>query len=251
MNESTLAFWKKARAARIPLASLGQLDLLRDRTDVRVTEEADQAWVSWEEPWEPVIESLLAIPGVLYFEPWEDRWLPLGKQVPVSVGPPSSGGRLLGSILVPEPLVGIRPAEAIPPAFSWKLVPGGKAQTATALKCSLADLFTWAQGVPDSLIEDLQGALWEDEVLIRGERLPVILRATRFYGKRVWLPLGYQGDPDLPEESMIGLAGKRGGGILVCGETDQQWIPDEAFAQLGRAAIQMGWRNRTTERPRP
>ncbi len=73
--------------------------------------------------------------------------------------------------------------------------------------------------------------------MVRGERLPRLPDAERFWGNRVWLPLGFRRpEPDLPETALRAASDISLGEILPLTENGAEAIPEDVFQPLTGAA---------------
>jgi hypothetical protein len=75
--------------------------------------------------------------------------------------------------------------------------------------------------------------------LLRGERLPAIVEAERFWGGRVLVPLGFRVEPDLPETAIRAAAAVSPNEVLILTPDGAETVPEQAFAPLTRARARM------------
>src|SRR4051812_35375307 len=72
----------ECRAARVPRAAWASLGSLRCRRDLQIIEMADSLWIQWESEPLPVVETLLPIPGAIFYRRRHARWCALGAGLP-------------------------------------------------------------------------------------------------------------------------------------------------------------------------
>jgi len=231
--------WQTVKAARIPWSQLPALALLRDRADVLVCKKGNDAWIRWGASQSLVIECLLGVSRVAFFVKKGSTWFPFGRLVPTALAPPEELGEPIVFHLSP-----LAPESVSAPAgpagkISWKLKPGDSPQPATAMTCSLAALAAWAESATRWEIEQLKAARKGDRAILKGERLPSIAGSTRYWGTRVWIPLGFVGDPPFHEAVLIAAANLEPDAILLCQDHQREVIPEHAFGPLNRSGIKL------------
>jgi MoxR-vWA-beta-propeller ternary system domain bpX2 len=225
------------RAARVPIGGLAALAPLRAKGGVHVVMDKATAWVSWDGDRRDVVDALLAVPGVEWFESRDGRWFGFGSRLPTFDVPPGGESIALARALVPAPFA---PAEADargPARVSLRLVRCEVPHPATALRCQIEALRPLVDKATTAEITRLKGARCGDVVWLLGHVLPAIPGAERFWGERVLVPLGFRADPDWPESALREAAGVGDEEILVLAGDGADAIPVPAFRPLARAAL--------------
>lgn len=230
--------WNDVTAARIPAASLGALARLRAVEGVRVSPIEDVAWVTWPARSPAVVAHLRPIAGAEFFVRRDGAWFRFGTTVPTSAGPPTEPGRPLDAVLVPARVEPSLPTVRIA-ATTVALVRGGSPQTATALACSVASLRDWADTAPTHEIEAVRAARFGDRAILLGGRLPAIADGVRFWGTRVFCPVGFRPEPELDEQLLAAAAGLEPEEKLFLTECGAEVVPGTAFEPLTRAGIRL------------
>jgi hypothetical protein len=151
--------------------------------------------------------------------------------------PADSDARPLPSVLFPAPVK----AEASA-ARTWSPVPlilvrDGLPRPATTLRGALTELGRWADGATSRWLEGLSAAIREEEVLVRGERLPPVVGAERFWGSRVLVPLGFRPEPALAESVLAAALGLSADELAVLGEDEVEVVLGLSFGPLTRAGL--------------
>jgi hypothetical protein len=224
------------RAARVPRAGLGALGRLRRSTALRVAEEADCAWVFWEAAMPSVVQALLPVPGVVFYRRTGERWHALGAALP-EFAVPKPDGRAVDAVVLPGPL-----SAQPPPAFRGRrlpvrLVEARSSRPTTAIRCGLDVLCGWVDSATTFEISRLSGAVCDRSVWLRGEQLPPLAGAERFWGNAVLIPLGLRAEPDWPEGPLRWAARVDDDEILVLTADGAEALPTAAFRPLTRAGI--------------
>jgi hypothetical protein len=222
---------------------------------------------------------LLPLAGVEIFARRDGRWHRPGESLPAFEVPIGDGsaGSLLDRLVLPEPLVASRPDGEPPRPVHLRLVrdSGDLPQSATAMRCRLADLASWAERAPSSWIESLSAA-WSDpsggcadgaDVLVLGAsdpvartdpgrplwdslartgarppgrvRLPALGEGLRFRGCDVMIPLGYRAEPDLADRALRQAVGAEPDDLVVLDDEGAELVPRQAFRPLSRAGIRL------------
>ena len=225
----------RAGAALIPAEGLSALAAVRCHGDVAVVLSGDRAWVTWPPGDAAVWHRLLAVPGVMFFEEREGRWYELGCRLPTFDLPPSQDAKPLDRVLLPAPLA----ADAAPPfaesPVPLRIVPSDQLHPTTALRTTLSALQAWVDGATTQELAAVRAARCGERVLLRGEPLPAIPGAERFWGDRVLVPLGFRVEPDLPETAIRAAAEVSLNEKLIITADGAEAVPEEAFAPLTRA----------------
>jgi hypothetical protein len=229
----------RVSAAWLPQVQLKFLAGARCRSDVSVILTGDRAWVTWPAGNEEVWQALLPTPECEFYEEREGLWFQLGNRLPTAGLPPRGELKKLDAILFPAPAQAeLSPSRTLAPV-RLQLVPSDELRPTAALRCSIADLHPWAEQATTKQLADCQAACCEDKVILRGPRLPAVPDAERFWGSRVWIPLGSRPEPDLPETALRAAAEVSLGEILLLTPSGAEAIPEDAFAPVTRASLRL------------
>jgi hypothetical protein len=148
-------------------------------------------------------------------------------------------GPRLSTALTPAPLQ----AEPVPvqplPQVPLMLARDPQSRPASAMLCAPVELARWADGATTRQITALRAARKEGSILLLGPRLPVLNGAVRFWGRRVFLPLGFRPEPALPESALCAVLGVGDGAIALLTAGGAEIVPEEALHPLSRAAARL------------
>jgi hypothetical protein len=100
------------------------------------------------------------------------------------------------------------------------------------------DLARWAELAGTAELAALEAARADDEVLIRGRKLPAIA-GQRYWGDRLLAPLGFRPEPGLPEAALRRALGVAESEIVVLELDGFETIPCAALQPLGRARVRL------------
>ncbi len=240
--------------ASLPRAALVALAGLRARSGVDITLEGERAWVSWPEGDEEVLRRVLPVSGVELYVRREGHWHRFGRHLPAFETVPEGEAQALDRVLFPAPVQPVPASTAgLRPVPLW-LERDRRASRATAALCGLPELAAWADLVPSARLEKLRAACRAGRVLVLGERLPP--GGQRFWGDKVFVPLGYRPEPDLPESALRDALGAGQEELLLlnsaaCGLADSpakpqaaeaEAVPRAAFEPLTRAGLRLALR---------
>jgi hypothetical protein len=232
----------RVSAAWLPQVHLKFLAGARCRSDVWVTLFEDRAWVTWPAGNEEIWQTLLPAPDCEFFEERDGLWFELGNRLPTAGFPPRGEAKKLDAILFPAPAQAESPPSRNLVPVRLQLAAFEELRPTAALRCSLADLHPWAEQATTKQLADCQAACCEDKVILRGPRLPAVPAAERFWGDRVWIPLGMRAEPNLPETALRAAAEVSLGEILLLTEDGAEAIPEDAFAPVTRAGLRLSLR---------
>jgi MoxR-vWA-beta-propeller ternary system domain bpX2 len=255
------ATWKDVRCASIPLDDLAVLAELRGRAEIRVQIVGDKAWLWWGPESrlqaEILVRRILPLRGVELFTQRGGRWYPLGAHLPAFGVPKADGatGIRLERVIVPAPIDAEPPQPLLSDRLRVRLVRDdrGVARPATALRCTLGALETWADSATSAQLGALMAA-WTmgsdgdetasggaPEVLVMGAAgtVPLLPQGVRFWGTEVLVPVGFRAVPDLPAPALLGAFGAKAGELAVLEADGFELIAHTAFEQLARAGIRL------------
>src|SRR5262249_43785208 len=207
--------WARVRAARLPAAGLGALAPVRCHPGVTVLQRGETVWVFWPAGSEAVLRRLRPVAGAEFFEDRGGRWHRFGSRLPCADGPPDDEGGPLDRALVPDRLEWAAPSAAVGTTVVLRVVRGGAPRPGTALPCRVADLARWADMATAAAIATVRAARCGERALLRGERLPVVAGAERFWGGRVLVPAGYRPEPELSEDVLRAACGVAADELLL------------------------------------
>jgi hypothetical protein len=234
--------------ASLPAGALGLLASLRTREDVRVHLARGRAWVHWDAGDDEVLHRVLAIEGAEVFARRGALWYRPGQHLPVFDVPSDEEARPLMHLLFPSPVRGEQPAAESFSPVRLRLVREvaiGAPRPATALSCPLADFAHWADGATTRQITSLVGARTGDVVLVRGEKLPIVVGGERYWGRRVLVPLGHRPEPNLSEDVLIEVLGLADGELALLRPNGAEVLPAGVLQPLTRAGIRLAVREGT------
>jgi hypothetical protein len=118
-----------------------------------------------------------------------------------------------------------------------RLVRDTRPQKATALFCDLHLLTRWAETATSAALAGLQGACLGNKVLVRGQHLPSLAGAERFWGSRVLIPLGFRPEPDWAESALAEALGLGSGELILLGQGSAVVVPENVMGRLCRASV--------------
>jgi hypothetical protein len=225
--------------ALLPQEALPLLAPLRCEPGLQVATEDGRLWLRFEPGAERVLRGILPLSGVELFAFRNGAWHRLGQSLPAFDFPRNPKFVPLYQVLFPAPVVPVPVGAAPVRAQRLTLKAEDCPRPTAAMTCPLAALVAWADYVPATRLERLHGVLRADQVLLVGQNLPVLQRATRFWGKLVLAPLGYRPEPDLPESALREAAGVEAEELLLLGPEHAEAVPRNAFCRLSRATLRL------------
>jgi hypothetical protein len=226
-------------AAWLPQSELKFLAGVRCRADVYVILATERAWVTWPAGIEEVWQALLPARDCEFYEEHERLWFRLGSRLPVTTLPPAGEARALDKVLVPAAAQAELPPVLSSAPVRLDLTHSDEFQATAALRCSILDLCDWAERATTKELTECQAARHNNQVLIRGRTLPSVPQAERFWGGRVWIPLGLRPEPNLPETALRAAAEVSLGEILLLTLDGAEAISEEAFVPVTRAGLRL------------
>ncbi len=229
--------------ARLPAARLAALASLRRIEGISVVLEGDSAWVFWENEDDRVLRVVLPVEGVELFERREGGWYRPGCRLPrfesVPVGEPIP----LSQAVFPAGFSVDAPGDRMPGPVPLRLARDGRPRPTTAALGPLAELGRWAETAPSSEIEAVRGAIRGDLAWLLGRSLPPWPGSTRYWGRRVLVPIGFEPRPNLPESTLLEAFGALDREILrLVPEGERlavEVVPLSAFGTMSRAGIRL------------
>jgi hypothetical protein len=232
--------------ARLPASSLGSLAGLRRVEEIQIVADGDHAWVFWESSDSRVLAALLPITGVELFERKDDAWHRPGCSLPSFLRAPDGERVPLSRAVTPQPFSSIQPGPSETPPSKLRLARNNHPRPTTAALCPLSELGQWAELARSSEIEAIRGAFQGEVALLFGASLPPWPGAIRYWGHQVLVPIGFEPQPSLPEEALLGALGISGREVLRLVPMGVglavEAIPFETFRPLSRAGVRLALR---------
>jgi hypothetical protein len=222
-------------------ATLPALAGLRAREGIRTLLSAGRQWMWWDPGDEEVLAAVLPLPGVELFGHRDEGWFRAGSRVPTGCVPSMDGAMPLSSALLPSPISPSLARRGSAP-IQVSLVRDSFQRPASALLCSLRELALWADGATSRQLESLEAARYGDQVLVRGPKLPSIASGIRWWGARVFIPLGSRPEPELVESILCDAFGLSDGEMALLTEEGIELIPRSSFGPVSRAGVRLAAR---------
>lgn len=226
------------RAARVGIDGLAALAPYRQKRGVRIVL-GEFAWVEWDEERPDIVAALFAVPGVEFFERRGNQWFRPGHQLPIAETASPGDGIPIDRAILPAAFEPVLPDSRETRRVPLTLVRSDIPRSTSAMRCRIDSLRAWSDSATTSDISVVQAARCGMTAWLKGERLPAILDAERFWGERVWRPIGWRTEPDWPEAALREAAGVGPDEILVLTNDRAEAIPADAFRPLSRAAIRL------------
>lgn len=227
--------------ACLPAASLAGLASLRVHAEIRVRLLGGLAWLWWRTGDVVVLQRILALHGVKVFARRGGRWYRPGQHLPAFEVPNDEGARPLLHILTPAPVHVESGIPSISP-LALRLVREDRFRPASAMCCSLADLADWAEQAPAKKLAMLTALRAGERVLLRGERLPALLSAERYWGRSILTPLGFRPEPEASEGVLREALRLQNEEIALLGENGFEVIDAQRLHPLTRAGVRLALR---------
>jgi hypothetical protein len=225
--------------ACLPADELPVLAELRSESGIEVALAEGRAWVRWPAGDEAALRRLLPVPGVRLYVAREGHWYAAGRRLPAFDVPQSLTYRPLCQVLTPAPL-----STELVPLLDLKRVrielrADHRPRGTTAVGSDLAVLARWVDATSALRLASIRAGLCEGQVLLLGERLPLLPGGQRYWGDVVLTPLGFRPEPDLPAEALREALGVGDEEILLLEQEKAEAIPRAAFRPLTRAGIRL------------
>lgn len=227
--------------ACLPAASLAGLASLRVHSEIRVRVLGELAWLWWRAGDEIVRERVRALHGAKLFARRDGRWYQPGLHLPAFDVPDDEGARPLLHVLTPAPVQAEYGIPTLSPLV-LRLIRADRFHLASAMACSLADLAAWAEQATSKQLTMLTALRTGERVLLRGERLPPLPAAQRYWGRAILTPLGYRPEPEASEGVLREALHLRDEEIALLGESGFEAIDARRFESLTRAGVRLAWR---------
>jgi len=226
-----------ACCARVPESALPVLADMRTSRGIRVARNGEWAFVRWEQGDERVVERLLAVSAVEFYEQRNGTWHRAGRSLPAFDFPANLHYRPLLEELTPAPLAAVTPPALASAPVPIVLVADARTRPTTTMECGIRELARWADGMPSNCLERLRAAYARGRLLVRGSRLPLLEHNIRYWGERVLVPLGFRLEPAVPESCCCTALNLDPDDSVLFRKESCEIIPAEAFSTLTRAGI--------------
>ena len=230
--------------ARLPAASLAGLAEVRCVPGVEVVADGAACWLRWPAGSDEVLREVLPLPGVTLYVERGGQWYRFGSRLPTDGPPAVAAAQRLDRVVLPgriEPVeAGSEGWQPVPLQFVRDEVP----RAASALQCPLSVLEAWAEQASTVRLASFRAALDGATVLLLGSRLPLLPDSTRFWGRRVLVPLGFRPEPALPESALAGVLHLEGEDIALLRGDGVDVVPAQALRPLTRAGVRLASRGR-------
>jgi hypothetical protein len=225
--------------ACLPASGLVALADLRCLPGVRVLRQSKSIWLRWEPTDDEILRRVLAIGGARLYQKRDGRWYEPGRHLPAFDVPELIDGSPLSAVLTPAP-VEAKPAPTEPlRPVSLSLVRDSRFRPAGALLSEPAPLVSWCDRATTKQITALRAARKGNRILLTGRKLPALVGAQRFWGRRVFVPLGYRAEPALAESDWLSALGMEEEAVLLLTNEGAEVVPGTALQPLSRAAARL------------
>jgi hypothetical protein len=231
----------RPRAALLPTEGLAALAPVRRETGIRVIRSGGRAWVEWDGARPAVAACLLAVPGVILYEPAVGRWHRLGSRLPDFDMPPAGPALPLDRMLVPASVTALPAPESPIEPVAVTLVRGGVAGPATAWRGPARALAAWADRAPTAELAAVRAAWREGVVLLVGP-VPPVPEGERFRGDDLLVPLGLRPEPDWPTAALRAAFGIGSDELAILTGRGVEAVPRAALQPATRAGLRLALR---------
>jgi hypothetical protein len=228
--------------ARISAAALPLLAAVRTAPGVRAWRERDSVWLHWDAGDDTIVRCLLPIAGVELFARRGDHWFRPGHSLPSFDVPDPIEGQALSWLVIPASLKQVATTAPTPLPVRFHLTANGLPRPTTALRCTVSELAKWAGEATTRQLKVVRGAMCEGHAVLLGGKLPMLPGATRFWGRSVFVPIGYCPEPSLPESALREALHLAAHELALLDADGIDIIDQSVFAPLSRAAARLAQR---------
>ncbi|HZZ81756.1 MAG TPA: hypothetical protein VFE62_24860 [Gemmataceae bacterium] len=200
----------------------------------------ERLWVRWQAGAERVLQCVQALPDAILYSYRDPHWYRLGAHLPTFDMPDARAYTPLHQVVFPAPVQPIGPGASDWAKANLSLHPDTLARATTAMICQLSQLSAWADTVPSCRLHDLRGARNGANILVIGERLPLVPDAQRLWGTSILLPLRFRLEPDLPEALVRGCLNLGEDEILLVLSAGMEVVRRADLTPLNRARLHAG-----------
>lgn len=224
--------------ARLPTAALAGLAEVRCAEGIQVIAEGEACWLRWPPGSDDVLRAVLPLPGAVLYVERGGRWYRFGSRLPTD-GPPAAAAQRLDRVVLPGRVEPVAPGAGPWEPVALRLVRDDVPRVACAVQGSLAALQAWADGVSAVRLATFRTAVDGATVLLVGPRLPLLADSTRFWGRRVLVPLGFRPEPALPESALADVLRLGGEDVALLRGDGVDVVPARALRPLTRAGLRL------------
>jgi len=225
--------------ASLPLAGLAALADVRCVRGVDAAIEGDRVWVRWPAGDEQFPLRVLSVSGAELYVEHDGLWFRFGSRLPSRGWPDGAAVEPLHFLLSPAfPEPDTPQAEPLR-RCSLALVRDPRPHPAAGMRCVLSALATWAERATTTEISGVEGIRSGDSAILRGKKLPMVPAARRYWGVRVFVPLGYRPEPALPESAILAALDAGEETLALLDFEGVELLPLHAFQPLTRAGVQL------------
>lgn len=232
--------------AVLPAARMGRLASLRCQPGVEVALHERHLWLRWPAGNEAIAGLVFAIGEAHLYARVDGYWYAWNRATPDFAVPQDLRFRPLDQVIFPER---IEPTAAVAPAVTpvaLRLVADDCFRPTMGLLCPLASFWQWAESMPPSALVRLRAAFDGQRLFVLGKQMPIVDGGERFWGQRVFIPLGFRPEPDLSEASLRKLLDVPEEDLVVLRPESRETIAQDLFTPLGHAALRLLLRREST-----
>src|SRR5262249_19227702 len=138
----------------------------------------------------------------------------------------------LDSLLVPERVSAEEPRPAPSQPLPLRLVRDDIPRPASGLECPLPVLAAWAELATTHQLTSLRAMRSGQRVFLVGNRLPLLSKSERFWGRRVLVPLGFRPEPALGQGALCEVLHLDSEELAVLRSESMEILPGSALEPL-------------------
>jgi hypothetical protein len=185
------------------------------------------------------LEQILPLPDAVLFIHRDPHWYRFGCQLPSFDLPESAEYQPLYQVLTHAPFQAQKTPSLRCEPTVLALVSDDRERPTSAALYRLVPLTHWIEHVPTPRLKGIQAARCGNQVLLLGDRLPLLAESERFWGSDVLMPLGYRPDPFLPERALRDALAASKDEVILWDQDGVERIDRRAFAPLSRAGVRL------------
>src|SRR5262245_32931267 len=224
--------------ACVPAGELGRLAPLRCEPGLVVAKAGDWLWVKWHAQRDETLRVILPIPGCRLFRFCKGHWVQHGRHLP-EFEVPNTEYRPLAQVLFPAPITTLPTSALRAQPLHLTLAADANPRPTTALRISVAALLHWAESIPSDRLSRLRGAYRKQEAFVVGAILPSVVAGQRYWGRTVYVPLGFRPEPDLADSSLREVLGLQDGEWAILEDDGVQVVREEDMVPVSRAGLRL------------
>jgi hypothetical protein len=107
------------------------------------------------------------------------------------------------------------------------------------MRCELQSLAAWVERATTIELNEVTGVRSRDAVVLRGQRLPNLPVARRYWGERVLAPLGHRPEPALPDKALLAALDVDDETLALLDFEGVELLPLSVFQPLTRAGVRL------------